>query len=50
MEKELSEAKEEEKRAGGRAAVIEHDRRIRERKYESIPGDWMHGESESILG
>ena len=47
MEKELSEAKEEEKRA--RAAVIEHDRRIRERKYESIPGDWKHVEFESIL-
>ena len=42
MEKELSEAKEEEKRA----AVIEHDRRIRERKYESIPGDWKHVEFE----
>ena len=34
----------------GETAVIEHDKRIRERKYESIPGDWKHGEFELILG
>ena len=49
MEKEPSEAGKKKKKKR-QAAVIEHDKQIKERKYESTLGDWKHGEFEQILG